>query len=248
MARRLVIAASHLAGRGEAPRAPTAGVTCPASEALISWITKGNGGTIGVSAGANGSLERGAATRVRSPAANPVSARQAPNRDGRRASGFHDPGAGGVFGCRCRGQSAPPPCHSGSREARGNRERDAEGGRAHHHDPALQHEDREPAGRDRGDRNGPGAPRQSDRQQVEPLEVRTAWRRRATGSSGCAASSPTARDGSLPDSSNYKSDAPDALTVVLEADRLRLLLERAEFLDRVSEQDREITEPVWGVS
>ena len=39
----------------------------------------------------------------------------------------------------------------------------------------------------------------------------------------------------------YKADAPDALTVVLEADGFGDLLERAEFLDRIADQDREIT-------
>jgi murein DD-endopeptidase MepM/ murein hydrolase activator NlpD len=38
----------------------------------------------------------------------------------------------------------------------------------------------------------------------------------------------------------YKSDQPDALTVVLEADGFADLLERTEFLERISEQDREI--------
>jgi murein DD-endopeptidase MepM/ murein hydrolase activator NlpD len=42
----------------------------------------------------------------------------------------------------------------------------------------------------------------------------------------------------------YKADAPDALTVVLEADGFADLLERAEFLDRISRQDREITDQV----
>jgi murein DD-endopeptidase MepM/ murein hydrolase activator NlpD len=42
----------------------------------------------------------------------------------------------------------------------------------------------------------------------------------------------------------YKSDSPDALTVVLEADGFSDLLERAEFLERISEQDREITDRV----
>ena len=39
----------------------------------------------------------------------------------------------------------------------------------------------------------------------------------------------------------YKSDTPDALTVVLEADGFDDLLERAEFLERISDQDREVT-------
>jgi murein DD-endopeptidase MepM/ murein hydrolase activator NlpD len=39
----------------------------------------------------------------------------------------------------------------------------------------------------------------------------------------------------------YKSDSPDALTVVLESDGFGDLLERAEFLERISEQDRHIT-------
>jgi murein DD-endopeptidase MepM/ murein hydrolase activator NlpD len=38
----------------------------------------------------------------------------------------------------------------------------------------------------------------------------------------------------------YKSDEPDALTVVLEADGFADLLERTEFLERVSDQDQEI--------
>jgi peptidoglycan DL-endopeptidase CwlO len=42
----------------------------------------------------------------------------------------------------------------------------------------------------------------------------------------------------------YKSDDPDALTVVLEADGFEDLLERAEFLQRISEQDRDITDRV----
>jgi len=42
----------------------------------------------------------------------------------------------------------------------------------------------------------------------------------------------------------YKADQPDALTVVLEADGFADLLERTEFLDRISDQDREIVERV----
>ena len=45
----------------------------------------------------------------------------------------------------------------------------------------------------------------------------------------------------------YKSDTPDTLTVVLEADGFADLLERAEFLDRISDQDREITDRVRGL-
>jgi murein DD-endopeptidase MepM/ murein hydrolase activator NlpD len=45
----------------------------------------------------------------------------------------------------------------------------------------------------------------------------------------------------------YKADSPDALTVVLEADGFEDLLERAEFLERISEQDRSITERVRGL-
>ena len=45
----------------------------------------------------------------------------------------------------------------------------------------------------------------------------------------------------------YKADTPDALTVVLEADGFGDLLERAEFLDRISDQDREITDRVRGL-
>src|SRR5829696_911158 len=39
----------------------------------------------------------------------------------------------------------------------------------------------------------------------------------------------------------YKADAPDALTVVLQSDGFGDLLEQAEFLERISDQDREIT-------
>ncbi|MEA2362127.1 MAG: hypothetical protein QOD71_1272 [Thermoleophilaceae bacterium] len=45
----------------------------------------------------------------------------------------------------------------------------------------------------------------------------------------------------------YKSDTPDALTVVLEADGFGDLLERAEFMRRISDQDREITDRVRGL-
>ena len=45
----------------------------------------------------------------------------------------------------------------------------------------------------------------------------------------------------------YKSDAPDAVTVILSADGFGDLLERAEFLDRISDQDREITDRVRGL-
>jgi murein DD-endopeptidase MepM/ murein hydrolase activator NlpD len=45
----------------------------------------------------------------------------------------------------------------------------------------------------------------------------------------------------------YKSDTPDALTVVLEADGFADLLERAEFLERISDQDRLITDRVQGL-
>jgi murein DD-endopeptidase MepM/ murein hydrolase activator NlpD len=42
----------------------------------------------------------------------------------------------------------------------------------------------------------------------------------------------------------YKADEPDALTVVLQADGFADLLERAEFMERVSEQDQAIIERV----
>jgi murein DD-endopeptidase MepM/ murein hydrolase activator NlpD len=45
----------------------------------------------------------------------------------------------------------------------------------------------------------------------------------------------------------YKADAPDALTVILSADGFGDLLEQAEFLDRISDQDREITDRVRGL-
>jgi len=45
----------------------------------------------------------------------------------------------------------------------------------------------------------------------------------------------------------YKSDTPDALTVVLEADGFEDLLERTEFLERISDQDRAITDRVRGL-
>jgi murein DD-endopeptidase MepM/ murein hydrolase activator NlpD len=42
----------------------------------------------------------------------------------------------------------------------------------------------------------------------------------------------------------YKADQPDVLTVVLEADGFADLLERTEFLERISEQDRQIVDRV----
>jgi murein DD-endopeptidase MepM/ murein hydrolase activator NlpD len=45
----------------------------------------------------------------------------------------------------------------------------------------------------------------------------------------------------------YKADAPDALTVILQSDGFGDLLERAEFLKRISDQDREITDQVRGL-
>jgi peptidoglycan DL-endopeptidase CwlO len=45
----------------------------------------------------------------------------------------------------------------------------------------------------------------------------------------------------------YKADAPDALTVILQSDGFGDLLERAEFLKRISDQDREITDRVRGL-
>jgi murein DD-endopeptidase MepM/ murein hydrolase activator NlpD len=45
----------------------------------------------------------------------------------------------------------------------------------------------------------------------------------------------------------YKSDTPDALTVILESDGFGDLLERAEFLERISDQDRQITDRVRGL-
>ncbi|MBA2504380.1 MAG: peptidoglycan DD-metalloendopeptidase family protein [Thermoleophilaceae bacterium] len=42
----------------------------------------------------------------------------------------------------------------------------------------------------------------------------------------------------------YKSDEPDALTVVLEADGFTDLLDRAEFIDRISQQDQRIVRTV----
>jgi murein DD-endopeptidase MepM/ murein hydrolase activator NlpD len=45
----------------------------------------------------------------------------------------------------------------------------------------------------------------------------------------------------------YKADAPDALTVILESDGFGDLLERAEFLKRISDQDVQITDRVRGL-
>ncbi len=45
----------------------------------------------------------------------------------------------------------------------------------------------------------------------------------------------------------YKSDAPDALTVVLESDGFADLLDRADFLARISDQDRGVTNRVRGL-
>ena len=45
----------------------------------------------------------------------------------------------------------------------------------------------------------------------------------------------------------YKSDPPDALTVVLESDGFSDLLDRADFLGRISDQDRGVTNRVRGL-
>jgi murein DD-endopeptidase MepM/ murein hydrolase activator NlpD len=45
----------------------------------------------------------------------------------------------------------------------------------------------------------------------------------------------------------YKSDPPDALTVVLESDGFADLLDRADFLGRISDQDRGVTTRVRGL-
>jgi murein DD-endopeptidase MepM/ murein hydrolase activator NlpD len=45
----------------------------------------------------------------------------------------------------------------------------------------------------------------------------------------------------------YKADSPDVVTVILSADGFGDLLERAEFLERISDQDREITDRVRGL-
>jgi murein DD-endopeptidase MepM/ murein hydrolase activator NlpD len=45
----------------------------------------------------------------------------------------------------------------------------------------------------------------------------------------------------------YKSDAPDALTVVLESDGFADLLDRTDFLARISDQDRGVTDRVRGL-
>jgi murein DD-endopeptidase MepM/ murein hydrolase activator NlpD len=45
----------------------------------------------------------------------------------------------------------------------------------------------------------------------------------------------------------YKADSPDVVTVILEADGFGDLLERAEFLERISDQDRQITDRVRGL-
>ena len=45
----------------------------------------------------------------------------------------------------------------------------------------------------------------------------------------------------------YKADTPDALTVILQSDGFGDLLERAEFLKRISDQDRQITDRVRGL-
>ena len=45
----------------------------------------------------------------------------------------------------------------------------------------------------------------------------------------------------------YKADSPDVVTVILEADGFGDLLERAEFLDRISDQDRQVTDRVRGL-
>ena len=76
----------------------------------------------------------------------------------------------------------------------------------------------------------------------------TGSRSPATGWRGCAPSSPPPAACSRPGSSRSTSRTrPDALTVVLEADGFADLLERTEFLARISDQDREITDRVRGL-
>ena len=76
----------------------------------------------------------------------------------------------------------------------------------------------------------------------------TGSRGRATASRACAASWPRRAGCSPPGSWRSTSRTrPDALTVVLESDGFGDLLERAEFLERISDQDREITDRVRGL-
>ena len=87
-----------------------------------------------------------------------------------------------------------------------------------------------------------------DRQQAELLEVRNRLEEARDRLEELRSRLATARDvlaARLVEI--YKADAPDALTVVLEADGFGDLLERAEFLDRISDQDREITDRVRGL-
>ena len=90
-------------------------------------------------------------------------------------------------------------------------------------------------------RTRPGEPRRAEAPSCS--RCATGSRRRATGSSGCATSWPR-RGGCSPPGwwRSTRPTAPDALTVVLEADGFGDLLERAEFLERISDQDREITD------
>ena len=84
-----------------------------------------------------------------------------------------------------------------------------------------------------------------DRQKAELLEVRNRLEEARDRLEGLRRELATAREvlaARLVEI--YKADAPDVLTVVLEADGFGDLLERAEFLDRISDQDREITEAV----
>jgi murein DD-endopeptidase MepM/ murein hydrolase activator NlpD len=137
---------------------------------------------------------------------------------------------------------AAAPAHRG--EARSDRAGQAARGCPRDHDPALRHADREPSGRDR---RHPGAARTGagDRQKAELLEVRNRLEEARDRLEGLRRELATAREvlaARLVEI--YKADAPDVLTVVLEADGFGDLLERAEFLDRISDQDREITETV----
>ena len=107
---------------------------------------------------------------------------------------------------------------------------------------AIQGEIRRPSGASRACRAASTSRRRSC------SRCATGSRRRATAWSGSAASSP--RRGRVLAArlvEIYKADSPDALTVILSADGFGDLLERAEFLDRISDQDREITDRVRGL-
>ena len=119
--------------------------------------------------------------------------------------------------------------------------------RADHDDLGLHAADRRAAGRHHDAAGAPGADRGRPRRQARGARAHPGRAARASGSGSpaCAPGSPRR----APCSADrlvelYKADKPDVVTVILESDGFADLLERAEFMQRVSEQDRRIIDRV----